>query len=163
MKTILTKNIETMLMRSYYKMNTFCCLEVGIVFKVTEPHKRFPQYMVTKHKTEICDFMVYEQNKDIFRCFEIKVSKSDFHSKAKKTFVGNYNYYVMPKDLYLQVADEIPKEIGVLDEYCSCLKKPKKVDLKYDKEKLLVSMLKSLNRENYKRFYSDLRNSSRVN
>lgn len=159
MKTVTTRDIETRLMRSYYKFNTFCCLEVGIVFKVKKPHKRYPQYLVTRHETEICDFMIYEQNKDVFRCFEIKVSKSDFHSKAKKTFVGNYNYYVMPKDLYLQVRDEIPKEIGVLDEWCNCLKKPRKVSLKYDKEKLLVSMLKSLNRENYKNFYEKLRNN----
>ena len=138
-------------------MNTFCCLEVGIVFKVKRPHKRYPNYLVTRHQTEICDFMTYEQNKDVFRCFEIKVSKSDFHSKAKKTFVGNYNYYVMPKDLYEQVKGEIPKDIGVLDEYCNCIKKPKKRELVYEKEKLLVSMLKSLNRENYKRFYDDLR------
>ena len=148
-------------MCSYHKMNTFTCLEVGIVFKKKVPRPNYPQYFVTKYDTEICDFMVYEQNKDIFRCFEIKISKSDFHSKAKKTFVGNYNYYVMPKDLYEEVKDEIPKEIGVLDEYCRSLKKPKKVDLKYDKEKLLVSMLKSLNRENYKRFYEDIKNNIR--
>lgn len=157
MKTTATKDIETRLMRNYRKFNTFCCLEVGIVFKVQRPHKRYPQHLVTRHVTEICDFMIYEQDKDVFRCFEIKVSKTDFHSKAKKTFVGNYNYYVMPKELYLQVKDEIPKEVGVLDEYINCLKKPRKVDLKYDKEKLLVSMLKSLNRENYKHFYENLK------
>lgn len=157
MKTVRTRDMETRLMRSFYKMNTFCCLEVGIVFKVKRPHKRNPNYLVTRYQTEICDFMTYEQNKDIFRCFEIKVSKSDFHSRAKKTFVGNYNYYVMPRDLYEQVKEEIPKDIGVLDEYCNCIKKPKKGELVYEKEKLLVSMLKSLNRENYKRFYDDLR------
>ncbi len=158
-KTNETKQIEQFLMRHNYKMNHFNCLEVGIVFKVRKPHEKFSHYMVTRHETEICDFMSYEQDKDIFRCYGIKVTKQDFYSKCKKTFVGNYNYYVMPKDLYLQVKDEIPKEIGVLDECCSCLKKPKKVDLKYDKEKLLVSMLKSLNRENYKNFYEKLKGS----
>ena len=137
-------------------MNTFCCLEVGIVFRKKVPRKEYPEYYIIKYDTEICDFMVYEQDKDIFRCFEIKISKSDFHSRAKKTFVGNYNYYVMPKDLYKEVKDEIPNEIGVLDEYCNCLKRPKKVLLTYDKEKLLISMLKSLNRENYKHFYENI-------
>lgn len=161
MKTVETREIEKRLMWSYNKMNTFACLEVGIVFKVRRPHKRYPQYIVTRHETEICDFMTYEQDKDVFRCFEIKVSKSDFHSKAKKTFVGNYNYYVMPKSLYLEVKDEIPSNIGVLDEYCNCLKKPKRVSLRYKKNKLLISMLKSLSRENYKRFYEDLRKQIR--
>lgn len=153
MKTKATKDIETRLMISNHKMNTFCCLEVGIVFKVKKPRENYPQYYVTKYDTEICDFMTYEQDKAIFRCYEIKVTKQDFYSKAKKTFVGNYNYYAMPKELYKEVIQDIPKEIGVVDQYGNCLKRARKVDLKIDKEKLLVSMLKSLNRENYKNFY----------
>lgn len=152
-KTELTKKIEHWLMCSNYKMNCFNCLEVGIVFKAKKPHKIFPEHIITTHETEICDFMQYDQSKDIFRCYEIKVSKQDFYSKAKKTFVGNYNYYAMPKELYEVVKHDIPDCIGVVDEFCNCLKRPKKVELKIDKEKLLVSMLKSLNRENYKHFY----------
>lgn len=157
MKTITTKQIEHWLMRSNYKMNCFNCLEVGIVFKVKKPHKIFPQYIVTTHEIEICDFMQYDQSKDIFRCYEIKVTKQDFYSKAKKTFVGNYNYYAMPKELYEEVKQDIPDYVGVVDTYCNCLKRPKKVELKVDKEKLLISMVKSLNRENYKHFYKELR------
>lgn len=157
MKTLTTREIEQFLMIKNHKMNCFNCLEVGIVFKVRKPHKRFPQYIVTRHETEICDFMQYDQSKDIFRCYEIKVSKQDFYSKCKKTFVGNYNYYAMPKELYIEVKDDIPDYVGVVDQLGFCLKKPKKVELKIDKEKLLVSMLKSLNRENYKYFYEKLR------
>ncbi|MBS7020385.1 MAG: hypothetical protein KH135_00730, partial [Firmicutes bacterium] len=109
------------------------------------------------HEIEICDFMQYDQSKDIFRCYEIKVTKQDFYSKAKKTFVGNYNYYAMPKELYEEVKQDIPDYVGVVDTYCNCLKRPKKVELKVDKEKLLISMVKSLNRENYKHFYKELR------
>lgn len=156
-KTDLTKQIEKHLMMKNNKMNTFNCLEVGIVFKVKRPHERFPQYMVTRHDTEICDFISYEQDRDIFRCYEIKVSKQDFYSKCKKTFVGNYNYYAMPKKLYQEVKQNIEDYIGVVDENGFCLKRPQKVNLKIDKEKLLVSMIKSLNRENYKHFYKKLR------
>lgn len=157
MKTRTTKDIETCLMRSNHKMNTFCCLEVGIVFKIKKPRENYPQYYVTKYETEICDFMTYEQDKDIFKCYEIKVTKQDFYSKAKKTFVGNYNYYSMPKTLYMEVKKDIPKEIGVVDQYGNCLKRPIKTNLKINKEKLLVSMLKSLNRENYKNFYERIK------
>ena len=101
--------------------------------------------------------MQYDQSKDIFRCYEIKVSKQDFYSKCKKTFVGNYNYYAMPKELYEEVKQDIPDYVGVVDKLGFCLKKAKKVELKVDKEKLLISMLKSLNRENYKFFYSEFR------
>lgn len=156
-KTDLTKYIEKHLMMKKNKMNTFNCLEVGIVFKVKRPHERFPQYIVTRHDTEICDFISYEQDRDIFRCYEIKVSKQDFYSKCKKTFVGNYNYYAMPKELYQDVKQDIEDYIGVVDENGFSLKKPKKVNLKIDKEKLLVSMIKSLNRENYKYFYKKLK------
>lgn len=154
MKTETTKQIEMRLMRRYYKMNHFNCLEVGIVdIYYDKKITKFGEYDVKKYKTEICDFMSYEQDKDIFRCYEIKTSKADFYSSAKKTFVGNYNYYAMPKELYEEVKHDIPDHVGVVDKFGFNLKKPKKVDLKVDKEKLLISMLKSLNRENYKTFH----------
>lgn len=159
-KTDLTKQIEQFLMRNNHKMNCFNCLEVGIVFKVKKPSKYNPNYLVDRYDTEICDFMQYDQSKDVFRCYEIKISKQDFYSKCKKTFVGNYNYYAMPKELYEEVKHDIPDYVGVVDKLGFCIKKPKKVDLKVEKEKLLVSMLKSLNRENYKYFYKELRKES---
>jgi len=53
------------------------------------------------------------KNKMTWKCYEIKVTKQDFYSKAKVTFVGHSNYYVMPFELYEQVKKDIPKEIGV--------------------------------------------------
>lgn len=153
MKSKLTLEIENNLMRRLNSVNKFNCHEVGIVKKIKKPSKWDNTKLVDKFEIEICDFMSYEQDTDIFRCYEIKISKQDFYSKAKKTFVGNYNYYVMPKELYKQVKKDIPDDVGVLDKYIFCLKKPKKVKLKEDKTKLLISMLKSLNRENYKSFY----------
>ena len=49
-----------------------------------------------------------------WRCFELKVSKGDFRSHAKLSFVGHYNYFVLPESLYLQVEKEIPDHVGVL-------------------------------------------------
>lgn len=41
-----------------------------------------------------------------FRCYEIKVSKSDLFSKNKLSFVGDYNYFVMPEELYEEIKDD---------------------------------------------------------
>lgn len=92
--------------------------------------------------------------KDIFRCYEVKISKSDFHSEHGHNFVGHYNYYVMPKELYEDVKDEIPKEIGVYSSYeykdnvsLELLKKAKKQELKVEMDILKNSMIRSLSRE----------------
>ena len=92
--------------------------------------------------------------KDIFRCYEIKISKSDFHSEHGHNFVGHYDYYVMPKELFEEVKDEIPKEIGVYGSYESrdnmsleLLKKAKKQELKVEMNILKNSMIRSLSRE----------------
>lgn len=50
-------------------------------------------------------------------CFEMKITKADFKSKNGHNFVGNRNYYVMPKDLYESVKELVPKDIGVII-YC---------------------------------------------
>jgi hypothetical protein len=99
------------------------------------------------------DYMTMD-TKDIFRCYEIKISKSDFHSEHGHNFVGHYNYYVMPKELYEQIKDEIPKEIGVYGSYecrdnicLTLLKKPKKRELKVEMDILKNSMIRSLSRE----------------
>lgn len=50
----------------------------------------------------------------MWRCYEIKVSKSDFHSKARLTFAGDFNYFVLPLELFEKVAAEIPEKVGVM-------------------------------------------------
>lgn len=47
-----------------------------------------------------------------WRCYEIKTSKIDFYSKHKWTFVGDYNFFVVPDFLYEQIKQDIPKGIG---------------------------------------------------
>ena len=49
-----------------------------------------------------------------FYCYEVKSSVEDFHSKNGHNFLGDYNYYVMPEDVFEKVKDEIPHKIGVL-------------------------------------------------
>ena len=110
-KTQETLDLEKNIKIATLKMGTFGCLEVTIGFGGKER----------------VDYMTYD-TQGIFRCYEIKVSKSDFHSKHKNSFVGHYNYYVLTKELYNQVAEEIPDWVGVYVGQ-SCVKKPKKQDI----------------------------------
>jgi hypothetical protein len=143
-KTELTKKLERDLYFATEKQGVFRCFEVTIGFRGKQR----------------CDFMTYDTN-GIWRCYEIKISKSDFRSKAKNTFVGHYNYYCMPEELYEQVKDEIPNHIGVVCVYSyklyksnnkmgyavKTIKNPKKQKLKTNEQILKDSLIRSLSRD----------------
>lgn len=95
MKTVETVALEKAIRRATYKMGTFGCYEVTIGYGGKER----------------VDHMTYD-TKGIFRCYEVKVSKADFHSAAVKSFVGHYNYYVLTRELYDQVKEEIPLSLS---------------------------------------------------
>ena len=97
-----------------------------------------------------------------WRCYEVKVSKGDFKSTAKVSFVGHYNYYVLPMEIYEKFANDIPPHIGVMVympyEECavsdrlekgtlSIVKKAKKQKLEVCEGQLLNAFLHSLFRE----------------
>lgn len=48
-----------------------------------------------------------------FYCYEVKSSVEDFHSKNGHNFIGDFNYYVMPEDVFEKVKNEIPCRVGV--------------------------------------------------
>ncbi|MBP1043365.1 hypothetical protein I6N95_20290 [Vagococcus sp. BWB3-3] len=100
MKTQLTMDMEEAL---YYY-----CLEQGdvVVEEVTMPDD---QGIVD---TLSCRFLPTGELE--WRCYEIKVSKADFRSKAKLSFIGHYNYFLLPLALYDQIKEEIPEGIGIM-------------------------------------------------
>lgn len=138
-----TKEIEHIAYNYFWKQGWYGVFECAV-----------PRSYTNKYHRERVDFVSYETN-GIFRFYEIKISKSDFHSSAKLTWLGHYNYYIMPIDLYNQVKDEIPKEIGVWvvydKDYIECKKKPKKCELKVNKDDMLFAMFQALSRE-YKKY-----------
>lgn len=137
MKTDLTLKLEREIYKATRKQGVFCCFEVTIGW----------------YGKERVDYMTYD-TKGIWRCYEIKVSKADFHSKNHNTFVGHFNYYVMPEELYNQVKYQIPKDIGVyINGWCT--KKPKKQELAVDEQILKNSMIRSLSRETEKVIKND--------
>jgi hypothetical protein len=120
-------------------MGVFGCFEVTIGFGGDER----------------VDYMTVD-TKGIWRCYEIKASKKDFYSSAKKSFVGNFNFYVMPREVFEQVKQDIPDHIGV---YCygALVKRAKRRDLSVPADVLKDSMIRSLFRdyEKYVRLAGD--------
>ncbi|PLR99534.1 hypothetical protein [Bacillus sp. T33-2] len=135
-KTELTIELERKIWEATNKQGTFGCFEVTIGW----------------FGEERVDYITYD-TKGIWRCCEIKVSKADFYSKAKKTFVGHFNYFVMPKELYEEVKEDIPAHVGVYIGNYS-IKKAKKQYLTVDEQVLKDSLIRSLSREFSKQYKS---------
>ncbi|MEX3713382.1 hypothetical protein ABFV99_13340 [Cytobacillus horneckiae] len=135
-KSELTTQLEREIYYATKKTGVFGCFEVTIGW----------------YGRERVDYMTFD-TKGAWRCYEIKVSLSDFRSKAKKTFVGHFNYYVLTNELYEKVKDEIPDHIGVYVGG-SCVKKAKKQKLAVGDQILKDSMIRSLARESDKLFES---------
>ncbi len=116
----------------------------------------------TKNQVRV-DYMVFKpMNNTVsgiehgdFYCYEIKSSIEDFHSKNGHNFIGDYNYYVMPMEIYEKVKKEIPYGIGVYVPYVddSNVKRLTFVEVskRRNREKSLAEMLlmmfRSANRE----------------
>ena len=156
MKTETTKQLERLLANSFDYRKDFFVFECTIGW--------------AGH--EIVDCIKYTIDRKIY-CYEIKQSKADFRSKNALTFIGNFNYFVMPYSLYEQVKDEIPPKVGVfvaIDHWeteeviedgrkwekakyidglkeLHCIQRAYNQDLKADKEVILSSMLRSMQRE----------------
>lgn len=157
MKTQKTKMLEKLLYHHFNDRKDFFVFECTIGW----------------YGKEIVDCIMYNCDREII-CYEIKQSKQDFYSKNKLTFIGNKNYFVMPYELYQQVKSDIPPEIGCyvsikkfdrsllynnpninkvsdlyengFDELVN-IKSASRLELKADKEVILSSMLRSMQRD----------------
>lgn len=97
---------------------------------------------------EICDYISMDSD-GILRCFEIKVSKSDLKSKAKKSFYGHYNFLVVSEALAVEISDwasYIEAPIGVMaGKNLTIIRKSKLIKLNFAEETMLKeSLLRSL-------------------
>jgi hypothetical protein len=136
-----TKQLECAIFRALEKMGTYLCFEVMMPTDGYLPNERV-------------DLLSYD-TKGTWRFYELKISKSDFYSKSKHTFLGHLNYYVMPIELYEKVKENIPSEIGVYvagTEYtnCKCIKKAKRKTLGIDENNLKHAFIQALSREHSK-------------
>ena len=133
MKTDETRGLELAIWNATSKQGVFGCFEVTIGW----------------FGKERVDYMTYD-TKGLFRCYEIKVTKSDFHSPCHNSFVGHLNYYVLPLNLYEAVKEEIPDWVGVYvsqdgrNAYSEKKAKRRPVE---DPDRLKDSLIRSLSRE----------------
>lgn len=57
-----------------------------------------------------------------FYCFEVKSSVNDFHSKNGHNFLGDFNYYVMPENVFdiqleeLRLFNDLSYDLRFIDE-----------------------------------------------
>lgn len=89
--------------------------------------------------------------------FEIKSSVEDFHSKNGHNMIGDYNYYVMPEEVYEKVKNEIPYVVGVLvpevfmgasvSAELKSVKNAHRTDRKYPLSMCLLMMFRSCRRD----------------
>lgn len=128
-KTEQTLEMERAIYKATSKQGVFGCFEVTIGW----------------FGKERVDYLTYD-TKGIWRCFEIKVSKADFYSKAHNTFIGQFNYYVMPRDLYEEIKNVVPQHIGVYIGG-TLVKRPKRQPLGADEQVLKDSLIRSLARD----------------
>ena len=87
-----------------------------------------------------------------FYCYEIKSSLEDFHSKNGHNFIGEYNYYVMPSEVYQRVSAEIPFGVGVCPTGGSLesVKKARRMNRQRSVSEMLLMMFRSANRDKLK-------------
>ena len=105
------------------------------------------------------DYMLYKPinntvsgiEKGDFYCYEVKSSAEDFRSKNGHNFIGDYNYYVMPEEVYEEVENLIPYNVGVFlpGDFGSlrCVKKARRKDRARPVSEMLLMMWRSSRRE----------------
>lgn len=92
-----------------------------------------------------------------FYCYEVKSSVEDFRNKNGHNFLGDFNYYVMPEEVYAAVSNNIPYYVGVFvpdekhynsDWYdLKSIKKAKRRDRTRPVSEMLLMMFRSATRE----------------
>ena len=155
MKRTETKIIEKVLLESCFGANPKLAKEYGTT-EVTIDFQR------NGNGKELVDFISYNAKRDIFKCYEIKVTMQDFKSKAKKSWYGNFNYLVISKDLYEKQSlkewkEQIPKNVGIIvintntDEKI-CVSRSSKEEISRDQKDMLKnSLIRSLFYQNQKK------------
>ena len=141
-----TKEIEHVVYKHFSKTGWYGCFEVAV-----------PRAIVNKYHRERVDLLTYETS-GIYRAYEIKRNKQDFYSGHAWSWIGHYNYFIMPKELYDEVKEDIPEGIGVWCVYefgkrkwMECEKKPKRRELLCSPADMLFAIFQGLSRE-YKKY-----------
>lgn len=123
-----------------------------VTFDYGTTHQVRVDYMKFKPKNNTVSGI----EKGDFYCYEVKSCVADFNSKNGHNFIGDFNYYVMPRELYEQVKDKIPYNVGVLVpagtrlDSLESAKNAKRMDRKCPICEMLLMMFRSANRDKLK-------------
>lgn len=87
-----------------------------------------------------------------FYCYEIKSSVEDFNSKNGHNFIGDFNYYIMPENVYTAVRQQIPYNVGVYvptDDFSDLksIKRAKRRNRERSISEMLLMMFRSAARD----------------
>lgn len=139
-----TKEIENIAYNYLWRKGWYGVFEVAI-----------PRAIVNKYHRERVDLLSYETS-GVYRAYEIKKDKSDFYSGCAWSWIGNYNYFIMPYKLYCEVKQDIPDGIGVWvvrewSKDMECVKRPKRRELLCSSTDMQFAMLQAMSRE-YKKY-----------
>lgn len=83
-------------------------------------------------------------------CYEIKSCPEDFASVHGHNLLGDYNYYIMPRDTYEAVCNKLEYNAGILCPNEGCLetvRKARRCDRKRPLTEVLLMMFRSANRD----------------
>lgn len=94
-------------------------------------------------------------------CFEVKSSVEDFRSPNGHNMIGDFNYYVMPEEVFEVVGSEIPLYVGVLAPTQNweespqgagirSIRKAKRKDRQKPLQEVLLMMFRSAARDRYR-------------
>jgi hypothetical protein len=103
-KTEQTRQLERALEAASRQKREYGCTEVTIGFR----HDG--------HGDEIVDYMSMDA-REVFRCYELKVSYADLKTDNRLSWYGDYNYLVVSEDMYrrpLPYDNYIPPYAGIL-------------------------------------------------
>lgn len=156
-KTKITRQIERALWQRLVadSMNVFGAFEVTV---------GYTGYQVRGY--DRADFVTCDTDGTI-RAYEIKTSVEDFHSDAKLSWCGKYNYYALSRDVYEQVKDELKSwsKVGIyvydpLGAHglgnLTCVRKAKQTTISVGQRvEVVESMLKAASRDAGKLFKQD--------
>lgn len=85
-----------------------------------------------------------------FYCYEIKSCLDDFCSKHGHNFIGDFNYYILPQEVFREVREEIPDYIGCyipVGRELEVAKKAKRRDRNRATSEMLLMMFRSCARD----------------
>ena len=153
-----TKDIENIAYNYLWKKGWYGVFEVAV-----------PRAIINKYHRERVDFLTYETS-GIYRAYEIKRDKADFYSNCAWSWIGHYNYFIMPYKLYFEVKDDIPEGIGVWiirenSKVMECIKRPKKRELLCSSEDMMFALMQAMSREykKYRKLKDNKSNTSKKN